>query len=230
MSGEVQGFAIAPNWMVRDTTIHMHIKLIYLILASHADRGGICFPSQTLIAEETGLTRETVNRTLAEMREMGLVQWEAVITGGGRHNRYTLNLTPQGGSDPQSQGLCAQITGVVIPDHTKKNQEQEPRTTTPVSRKRETCEPEGFAEWYALYPRHEGRAAAVKAYRAAVKVTDPHTLLAALKAQLPGLQQREKQYRKLPASWLNAGHWADESDKPKSTLCYADRAALLYDS
>lgn len=67
-----------------------------------------------------------------------------------------------------------------------------------------------FLAWYAEYPRKEARGAAVKAYRAARKKTDPATLLAAIRSQTPRLLAGGKQFTPLPASWLNAERWLDE--------------------
>ena len=73
---------------------------------------------------------------------------------------------------------------------------------------RPSDEPEGFAEWYAAYPRHIARAAAAAAYRRAVKSVAPETLLAAAKRYAKDCT--DPQYTKYPATWLNAGCWADE--------------------
>lgn len=71
-------------------------------------------------------------------------------------------------------------------------------------------EREGFAEFYAAYPRKEGRADAVKAF---AKVTAPLTdLLAALEWQCKSHKWLKEggQFIPLPASWLNGERWKDE--------------------
>lgn len=72
-----------------------------------------------------------------------------------------------------------------------------------------------FENWYAEYPRHEGRGAAVRAYRAARKKTDAVTLLAGaqrMRRQFP--KGSDLKYCAMPATWLNGERWADESTEP----------------
>jgi hypothetical protein len=68
-------------------------------------------------------------------------------------------------------------------------------------------EPDGFADFYAAYPRKEARRNAEKAWRAALKRADVDTIMAGLAR----FQFRpERQFQPLPASWLNADRWADQ--------------------
>lgn len=70
-----------------------------------------------------------------------------------------------------------------------------------------------FAEWYEAFPRHVAKLAAQKAYRAARQregVTGP-LLLAGAKTYATESVAREKDKIKHPATWLNAGCWADEA-------------------
>jgi len=71
----------------------------------------------------------------------------------------------------------------------------------------ESDEPDLFADFYAAYPRHEGRRAAEKAWRAAIKRADPSAIMAGLERfQFSD----DRKFTPLPASWLNADRWADE--------------------
>lgn len=77
-------------------------------------------------------------------------------------------------------------------------------------------EPEGFAEFYAAYPRHSGRGQALRAYRAALKKTDAATILAAAKRYRAQREGQDAQFTAFPATWLNGERWADET-LPTST-------------
>jgi hypothetical protein len=77
----------------------------------------------------------------------------------------------------------------------------------------------GFAEWWASYPRKDDKLDAKKAYAAIVtgKHQDPEyrttipQLLAALKAhKFP----KDREFTKLPATWLNKGSWASDAAPP----------------
>lgn len=73
----------------------------------------------------------------------------------------------------------------------------------------------GFDDWYALYPKKVGKAAAERAWPGAVKrAGSPEAIIEALKQQLPALEAKDRQYVKNPATWLNQGCWDDEIEKP----------------
>lgn len=76
-----------------------------------------------------------------------------------------------------------------------------------------------FAEWYDLYPRKAGRAAAERAWVKAIKSTDAQAIIAGLVRQLPALRDKvargESRFVKHPATWLNGGCWDDELDAPQ---------------
>lgn len=67
-----------------------------------------------------------------------------------------------------------------------------------------------FAEWYAAYPRREGRGRALKAYRAARKKADAETLLRAARGAAEFYRRSERRFIPMPASWLNDERWLDE--------------------
>lgn len=67
----------------------------------------------------------------------------------------------------------------------------------------------GFDEWYQIYPRHEAKAAAQKAYAKAVRLVSPEVLIEACKRYALKRMGQDMQYTKLPATWLNQGCWAD---------------------
>jgi hypothetical protein len=75
---------------------------------------------------------------------------------------------------------------------------------------RSTDEPEGFAEWYAAYPRHVARSAAAAAYRRAVKRVSFDALLASARRYAEECAGNDPQFTKHPASWLNGGCWEDD--------------------
>lgn len=66
-----------------------------------------------------------------------------------------------------------------------------------------------FADWYAAYPIHKARGAAVKAFAKAAKKTDTQTLIAAAKRYRDD-PQVIRGYAKHPATWLNQECWLDE--------------------
>jgi hypothetical protein len=80
-----------------------------------------------------------------------------------------------------------------------------------------------FEEFYRCYPKRVARAAALRAYRGALKkgATPAEILVGAMRAAAAYQRDAERrghetahQFAKNPSSWLNAECWADEPAKP----------------
>jgi hypothetical protein len=70
---------------------------------------------------------------------------------------------------------------------------------------------EGFDRFWAAYPRKVAKQAARRAWDKAARDTDPALIIAGAERyrDQPG---REARYTKHPATWLNAGCWADDDE------------------
>ncbi len=153
--------------------------------------------------------------------------------------RWDRRSPPAGGADAAPPSLSSDTT--VSPGNNRGNTEAIQGTGTgtvqgiekkdtslrsvvrsPKVRKSPPDEPEGFADFYAAYPRREARRAASQAYSAALKRGASVGDLAA------GLQryqfQTDRNYQPLPATWLNQDRWRDE---PAPQQASSSRAVTL---
>lgn len=75
-----------------------------------------------------------------------------------------------------------------------------------------------FEKFYKEYPRHEGRADAEKAWKK-IKESEHEAIFGALSKYKIAVAGKEKQYIKMPSSWLNSRRWEDEieTSQPKQT-------------
>lgn len=73
--------------------------------------------------------------------------------------------------------------------------------------------PDDFETFWAAYPKHKDKKAALKAWKQATKEVPNETLVEAAKAYAAD-KTRDPQYTKHPATWLNAGAWDDQPDQP----------------
>jgi hypothetical protein len=73
---------------------------------------------------------------------------------------------------------------------------------------------DGFAAFWAIYPKHVGRLDAEKAFAKAIKQTDLETLIAGAKRYAAERAGEPPKFTKNPANWLRAGMWADEPGFP----------------
>lgn len=106
------GFAVVPNWMIRNTTISAYAIAVYAALASHSGRGGIT-PSHETLATESRCSERKVRDALNELRDLGVVTWTRRQARGGRtSNEYFLH--PNGPEVPASGAV--ELVGVPAQD------------------------------------------------------------------------------------------------------------------
>ena len=75
--------------------------------------------------------------------------------------------------------------------------------------------PSRFAEFWDLYPRKDGKAAAERLFRSqATSPAKSETIISALLQQLPGLKSRDPQYRPHARTWLSQRRWEDDAAEP----------------
>ena len=103
----------------------------------------------------------------------------------------------------------------------------EKKPTTPDSTNR-------FDEFWATYPRREGKGAARTAYEKALKKTDAETIIDAA-ARYGSDPNRSKKFTKHPSTWLNQECWEDEplpeDDRPQNgTPSIVDTNQNIFDA
>jgi len=63
-------------------------RMVFLVVARHADKKGVCWPSISRIAAESGLSVNGVVRPIQHLRDIGLLSW---VPRPGRSNLYHLD-------------------------------------------------------------------------------------------------------------------------------------------
>jgi biotin operon repressor len=103
--------------------------------------------------------------------------------------------------------------------HQRTHQGEEPRenTTTPPlplgdlpPEERRPRPADRFEEWYALYPRKEGKGAARKAWTSACKRADADKIIEITRRYPFDPDRSRIRYTKTPAAWLNGDCWEDD--------------------
>ncbi len=198
-------------------------KAVLLKLADHAhDDGTSIYPSVALVAEETHLSKRTVQRVLSEFVDVDLLRLVAFEGGGrGKSRNYTLNVPmlqalALGSKDdrksPFKKGVRTDKR--VTAGHERVTQETEKGDTACHPNHQE---PSGnisdqFSEFWSAYPRKENRAQAEVEFKHAAEKTKPETIIAGAKAFAVQMakQNRENKYIRLPAKWLSFEEWAEQ--------------------
>lgn len=210
-----EGFAIVPNWLVRDGSVPARTKAVYLVLSSHTGRDGTWYMSHQQIADESGVSIASVKRSLTELRAMGLVSWEQrQVNGGLVENAYRLTVSePPAHSErtPRSPGPNPPLTMSEQEEEPEEEPQEEPQNThaaPPLTLLRPDSMDEQFAQFWAAYPRHTDKAKALLAFKRARK----HTPLSRIMGGVDRLvaENREPRFIPHPTTWLNGKRWEDE--------------------
>lgn len=104
----------ATNWAANQKVGNPGRKLLLLIIANYADPDGICWPSQGLLAEQTGMSLDTVQRQTKKLIADGFLsirrppkrrgQWQTFV--------YHLNMTarPQNAARSETHSQSEQVS------------------------------------------------------------------------------------------------------------------------
>ncbi len=214
-------------------------KAVLLALAYRAGRGmpPAATPSGATLAKDTGLHRATVMASLIPLEQRNLIRRER--RKGGTSTQYTLLIGPY----QMPLVSVAQRDSVVQRDSRAGRQSVSRRTTQDVvqgdtnkevTRKElgNACAsdrtPDGFAAFWAAYPRKVARERAIKAWR---KLSPNESTQTALMAGLERAK-RSQQWRKdrgefvpYPATWLNERRWEDGPTLPATVARLEPRPA-----
>ena len=96
-------FSQIPNWVILHTALTVHDKVVYAVIATHADRQRAAFPGIRFIAGEAGCSTATVQKAIASLVSVG-----ALVVTRTKHevNHYRLPMNPAAYRDV-IQGVAA---------------------------------------------------------------------------------------------------------------------------
>lgn len=210
-------------------------KVILLALADRCDTAGLCWPSISTIADDTGLGRSTVKKHLKSLRESGLLIWTNEFTNKGDKdsNRYILTLgggSPDSpprsrGNPPGSPGSSPvghQVADGGSPGGHKASIEAPIGSTIEtilpaveeLGLELERSDPGEKAtiaeQIYQEYPRKVAKQDAIKAIKKALKRNDPEMILRKVKEYAEAITWQESRFIPYPATWFNSERFNDD--------------------
>jgi biotin operon repressor len=215
MSGLVMG-------RVFYTDLPAHLKLTLLALADHAEDDGTgIFVGQARLARKTGASERAVRGHIAELRELGLIEKVGRVgsRGSDKHRVAVERL-------PTSEQIALMFSAprpaeLADRQNLPTGSEASPRPATRRSStgNSQAAEPSvepsvqpsslSFDAFYEVFPRHQGKGSAKKAYVKALSKASPEELLASA-IRYRKDPNREPGFTCLPATWLNQERWTDE--------------------
>ena len=95
----VGAFAAVPTKIVRNASLSLGARLTYCLLLTYAWQEDFCYPAQTRLATDLGITERQVRRFLIELRGAAYITWRQ--QGLNLPNRYyILQIEPSTAGSP----------------------------------------------------------------------------------------------------------------------------------
>ena len=88
-----KGFTMVPNFILKSAKLSAGDKMTFAMLLSYAWQNDYCFPGQTRLAKDLGLSDRSVRTHLKSLELNGLLAIKR--RGQGKTNVYELNLKPR---------------------------------------------------------------------------------------------------------------------------------------
>lgn len=198
------------------------------------------FSAESLASNEGREGRDAMRAALRELREAGYIITRRWQGERGRWGSETVLVEQPGLEETPGRtegGFPA--AGKPAAGFPADIQKTEPKTETEthMSDKSDECVQvfdrlsAEFLDFWALWPRREGKKPAMRAYRAARKIASSETIDKGVRAALAHWRANKTQKCHIPmaATWLNAERWTDElgSGRPPAPSGYEQARQVL---
>lgn len=220
---ESHGFEQVPHWILFHSDITSNAIRLYLVLRSYAMGRGTAFPSRRTLAEAMGTSMPTMDAAKRCLLKVGAITVKSRQHDNGHKatNLYRVRWQePEGGSKEScTRGGKESFPGwqrnlpieadVLEADivEADKRLVQKPVVVE---------DDEGFARFWSIYPRKEGKAAARIAWTKATRKRDAEVIIAGA-VRYRDDPNREAPYTAHASTWLNGERWEDEALPERST-------------
>jgi hypothetical protein len=213
-------FAMIPEWVLYGDISTAAVRVFGCLNRYANGQTSKCFQSRATIAKLCRVSVKTVDRAIEELVDLGAVtvtrryiDAKGDITENPQEgveftsNEYTVimslpreNLTPPLGN---SDATPRDKNDTLIKEPF--NQRKEPDISS-------SSVDDGFATFWATYPRRKGKGAAQKAWVKALKLADSETIIAGAARYAETRAGEDPNYTAHPTTWLNQQRWEDEPD------------------
>ena len=239
--------AQALIWAANVRGLKPATKIVLIQLSErHNKDTGMCNPSIKTLADDCEMDRTTVMRHIEILTTLGLLSRSATgkEDGGRANNEYVLHM-PKPVQTDVSEGVKSEFaTGVKshsdgglsrIPTGVKSHSCATRTLREPVkenlslfgsiepqsAREPEKPKSDGFDDFWRVYPKKAAKADAQKAWRKAVTLAPPETIIAAAARYADWLNSGGPgEFRpqvKFPQGWLNGKRWEDPDIQPQQS-------------
>jgi hypothetical protein len=232
------GFIIIPRYIFDDPLLHngthFHAWLWLVSEAAWKPRRVIVTNGRTLeivelgrgqlshsrryIAKAWGWSEKRVRTFLNRLEKVGMIDFQA-----GRHQtvisicNYDIYQPARDDEGRQTGPQTGRQRARKGPEEEESKEGNNKNSLHKAATNPKGWPEDGFGRWYPLYPRKKHRGAAEKAFAKARArgLIEFDELLAVTNRFAESVRDKELEFIKYPATWLNADSYLDEPDKPK---------------
>jgi hypothetical protein len=192
-------FTSVPNWVVRDPDYSPNAFRLLAYLLSHADGYELTYGQ---IERQTTLGRYAINQAAKFLIEKGWLIWEQKQGADGRWLAKSWIIKSPSVDYPLRNDSATESFHYGTINGHKEEQHLEKKTIKEEHSKSDDL----FIEFWNAYPRKLDKAKAFRAFKSALKRATFEDILAGVIAYRND-PQRNPDFTKYPATWLNSDAW-----------------------
>lgn len=213
--------AEATGWVFRASPYTGAMFTLHLAIADTVNDtyGNEMWMSAPTLAEKARVSERTARYGLAQMTDDGLLVLVAAKEGKARRYRFLMPNDPCTDCTPaRTAPLQLAVKTPAVDDQTPAARRDTPAVAAP-NPKRTQLIPTGsqtlsangdqFDEFWRVYPLRKAKGAAKTAWTKALKRATPERIIAGAN-EYASDPNRDQDYTKHPATWLNGDCWDDE--------------------
>lgn len=212
---EPDHWAPIPESLIFDVRVSGNAKVLWAALRRYGQEPSNCHPSVGTLAKRLNVTSRSIRRWCEELEGAGwLTRIERFEDGRQIPNGYVVRRTPTsggedsvvrgGGTEGSSSGRTEESGGEREPEEREPyNESGSQGDATPVV----AVESDPFDVFWRVYPRRDDKADARRAWAKAIRKVDSPNLIIAGAARYRDDPNREAEYTKHAATWLNKESW-----------------------
>lgn len=99
-------YVTVQNEVLKNDALSERAKLLYAFIASLSHQKGYCFATNKFFASNFKVSKSTINRHLAELKNANYVRMETVTEENGNRLRYIYPLLRQGSTSKTTSPPC----------------------------------------------------------------------------------------------------------------------------
>jgi hypothetical protein len=208
----------AIAWVLEQQELKGSQKLVMIALADRCNESGMCWPSVERIARAASLSKRSAQRVLGDLEKDGWITRE--LRAHHQTSRYWVHFDRGANLSPLKTEGCHLVQSGVTNEVVRGDIALSPKPSRTVREPSvppyspPTCD-DLFEQFWQIYPRGIGKAAARKSWHRAVQAGhDPGDIMDGAVRYQRQRKDEDPKFTAHPSTWLNQERWLDRPEPP----------------